>query len=182
MASLARTPLARQLARPSPVLADTPRLRIALVEPAWQAYLSGDPDDAAFLAAAKDAFGAAPPLEPNRVAGDAIKAFWLAPGQWLLVGQDRAPPSTVGFVSEVGDGLAVFELSGPAARDILAMGCALDLDGPGLAPGRCARTNFAELHVLLYAHGSRDRFRLHVERQFALHLAEWLECAATACA
>jgi sarcosine oxidase subunit gamma len=85
-----------------------------------------------------------------------------------------------GFVSEVTDGLTVFELTGPAVRDLLAMGCSLDLTQAAMAPGRSARTLFAGVKVTLYPHRSNDCFRLHVERPLARYLMDFFDTAVTA--
>ena len=89
-----------------------------------------------------------------------------------------APPS--GFVSDVTDGLATFEIAGPRAAEIVAMGCTLDAHGPALAPGRCAQTAFAGVKVVLYADAPRETFRLHAERSLAAWLLEWFTQAASA--
>lgn len=106
---------------------------------------------------------------PNTRHGDAPYTLWLAPDRALQVGGD-AP---AGFVSDVTDGLAVFELSGPRASDVLAMGCAFDLP----PPGACAQTVFAGVKILVYRHG--DALRLHVERQLAAYLHTWFVTAVT---
>lgn len=190
MASLTRQTVAELLALPSPVLADGPNLRIALVDPVCQALVSGPADTPAFQSDAVSVLGFALPVEPNHVAGKAAHAFWMAPGQWLVVSGDGADTDLAqrlahtvepqgGFVSDVTDGFVLFELSGTDARSLMATACALDFDSPAMAMGRCARTVFAGVHVLLCPWGSRDRYRLHAERQFALHLWEWLEKAAS---
>lgn len=190
MASLARQTVAEMLALPSSVLADGPTLRIGLADPICQILVSGPMDDTAFQSAAATALGFALPAEPNHLAGKTAQAFWMAPGQWLAVSDGRADADLTqrlghavgpvgGFVSDVTDGFARFEISGAGALRLMAMGCALDFDSPAMAPGRCARTLFAGLHVLLYPSGPRDTFRIHAERQFALHLWEWLEKASS---
>src|SRR5258708_6318657 len=111
-------------------------IRVRIVDPACQLYLSGPTDLPSFHAAISTALGFALPQEPNRVAGEVAYAVWLAPERWLVVSDDRKAGELAaalqddaagGFVSEVTDGLTVFELAGPAVRDLLAMGCSLDL-------------------------------------------------------
>jgi heterotetrameric sarcosine oxidase gamma subunit len=90
------------------------------------------------------------------------------------------PPTDGGtaFVSDMTNGLAVFEIAGPRAADIIAASCTLAPSGPELAPGHCAQTVFGGVRVILYV---RDgRFRLHVERQLAAFLLEWFSQAASA--
>ena len=105
---------------------------------------------------------------PNSIVGSDPYTLWLAPDLALQVG--GAPPP--GFVSDVTDGLAVFELSGPRAGDLLAMGTTLAAP----PPGACARTLFGGVRVLLYRHG--DAIRIHVERHLAAFLHTWFQTAA----
>jgi heterotetrameric sarcosine oxidase gamma subunit len=108
----------------------------------------------------------------NTRLGDDPYTLWLAPDRALQVG-GSAPD---GFVSDITDGLAVFDIVGPRASDVVAMGCTLT---PALlAPGRCAQTVFGGVKILIYAFG--DGFRLHVERPFAAFILEWLQQATTA--
>src|SRR5690242_2318594 len=49
----------------------------------------GDPANAAFLASAQNALGAALSLKPNTTgAGPDCRILWLGPDEWLLVGKD----------------------------------------------------------------------------------------------
>jgi sarcosine oxidase gamma subunit len=115
-----------------------------------------------------------PPTPPGEVTGDdAAYAAWLAPGRRLVVG---ATPPADDFVSDVSEGYAVFEFAGARCWDMLAMGS--PLDPAQLGPGRCARTLFAGVRVLVYPHGAA--LRLHVERPLARHLLAWFRTAATA--
>ena len=191
MASLARQSIAQMLALPFGAAVDRPGLTIKLSDPICQAMVTGVPDDESFRAKVSGALGFALPTAPNHVAGQATRALAIAPGQWLIVSDDPVAGTLTarliealyldgGFASCQTDGLAVFELAGPGARDILAMGCALDFDHASMAPGRCARTPFAGVNTILYAAGSRDRWRLHIERAFARHMLEWLQRAAGA--
>ena len=178
------TKLARQAI--AETLAARPGLTIARVDPACLALVSCVPDTEAARAAVGAVVGFALPTEPNRMAGDLTRALAIAPGQWLILSDDPNADALATrlaascFASDIRDGMAVFELAGPHARDILAMGCALDFDSAAMAPGRCARTAFAGIAIIIHAVGSRERWRLHLDRAFARHLAEWLKQAATA--
>lgn len=160
MVDLAHLSLSAQLGAADPA-ASAPGVVVRLVDPG-QLFVVSDP---------------ASDLEPNERRGDAPYRLWLASDRALLVGADAAPD---GFVSDVTDGLATFEIDGPRARDIIAMGCTLDADSPVLAPGHCAQTAFAGVRVVLYAQASRERFRLHAERSLAAYLLEWFTQAASA--
>ncbi len=106
---------------------------------------------------------------PGSIAGADTYTLWLAPDLALQVG--GAPPE--GFVSDMADGLVVFELSAPRAADVLAMGSTV-----ALTPGQCVRTLFGGVRVTMYLHGAA--MRLHAERQFAAFLLQWFQTAASA--
>jgi sarcosine oxidase gamma subunit len=106
---------------------------------------------------------------PNSVQGQDPYALWLAPDRALQVGGPPPP----GFVSDMSDALAVFELTGPRAGELLAMGCTL-----AVAPGSCGQTVFAGVRVLVYPFG--EAIRIHAERQFAAFLLHWFQTAITA--
>jgi heterotetrameric sarcosine oxidase gamma subunit len=186
---LARSPLAQALGGSS--IAEIAGLRIALVDPGCQLLISGDTGASEFLDAARGALGAPLPLEPNRVAGKDVYSLWLAPGRWLAVAEPaagrglaervrRAIAPSGGFASEVTEGLAVFELEGPATRDLLSTGTTLDLRMASLSIGQASQTIFAGVHATLYPHRSAHRFRLHVERSVAEHVRAWLAKSASA--
>lgn len=160
MADLAHLALAAQLGAGDPA-ASAPGATVWLVDPG-RLFLVTDP---------------ASDLAPNERRGDRPYRLWLAPDRALLVGADAAP---AGIVSEVTDGLATFEIAGPRAAEIVAMGCTLDAHGAVLTPGRCAQTAFAGVKAVLYAYGSREAFRLHAERSLAAYLLEWFMQAASA--
>jgi heterotetrameric sarcosine oxidase gamma subunit len=113
-----------------------------------------------------------PDMPPNTIEGDDPYALWLAPGRRLVVGA-TIPTGT--FVSDVSDGMVVFEISGARTDEVLAMGCPLDL--AALASGHCALTLFAGVKVLLYRHC--NAVRLHVDRSLSQWLLDLLRQAAT---
>jgi sarcosine oxidase subunit gamma len=110
------------------------------------------------------------PTTPNTVIGDGdAYALWLGPDEWLVVG---APVEGV----DVSAQYATIVLRGSSARDVLAHGCALDLDA--LDSGWCAQTMLAKANVIL--HGvARDEFRILVRASFARYLVAWLADAAS---
>ncbi len=122
--------------------------------------------------------GGAPDGAPNTCSGSDPYSLWLSPDRSLVVCESTRVPPAGAFVSDVTDGLAVFQIAGPAAGEMIAMSTTLGHASAVLAPGRCAQTLFDGVKVVLYAHG--DGFRLHTERQFAAFLLEWLMRAASA--
>ncbi len=185
-ATLQRQPLASLLPPPPSLY----RLggNLGLVEPASQLLLSGAPDDAAFRLAVEGALGFALP-GPGGHGGLLTYALWQAPDRWLVVGDEEAglaarlAGATAGLtclISDVTDGLAVFEIEGDWARALLAQGTGLDLSPDRFGPGQAAPTLFAGLPVTLYNVGTPQRFRLHGERASVRFLWNWLITGATA--
>jgi sarcosine oxidase subunit gamma len=120
------------------------------------------------------------PLEPNTVGGSDPFALWLSPDGWLIVsdrleldGLRQALEPLLAArrcaLTDASSALERIELSGPRARDLLASGCALDLHPQHFASGRCARTRFAQVAVVLRPQVA-DSFELYVDRS----LAEWV--------
>ena len=144
---------------------------------------------AAARGAAGDALGVRLPVTPNTIsrAGDSL-ALWLGPDEWLVVGarQPLPPDDPAGEWSlvEASAQRTTITVAGPAARDLLAHGCALDLDRAldldldGAAPGWCAQTLLARARVTLYAM-TPNEVRILVHASFAPYIAAWLIDAAT---
>ena len=99
-------------------------------------------------------------------------------------------------VSDVSDGVAVLDILGPRAREIVAMGCGLDLDPHLFTPVVSARTLLASQPVVLYPLAAPDvkwepgmphipqppnrGYRLHIDRAILHYLWKWLAQSATA--
>ena len=143
---------------------------------------------AAGVPGVSDALGAALPAEPNTVAtrGD-IEVLWLGPDEWLVLSR---PGTSVGMLSSLraalgGHPASVVDVSaqrttvavgGPAAPEVLAHGCAVDLERT-LGLGRCAQTMVARAQVIMW-HPADNEFRLLVRASYAGYLASWLIDAA----
>jgi sarcosine oxidase subunit gamma len=145
--------------------------------------LRGDSRDAAFLASAHTALGAALPLIPNTtVAANDCEILWLGPDEWLLMSSDRSPiserlPIARGFLTDVSHGRAGWRISGPRTLDLLAKGCSLDLDLRTFRAGDCAQTAIAHGGVLLHRRDPGS-FDIYCARSYAQHLWHWLTGAA----
>jgi sarcosine oxidase subunit gamma len=152
--------------------------------------LRGDAGDARFAQAVRDALGLPLPVEPNTTAGDdGITALWLGPDEWLLVSEREDPTPLLARVRQalgrlhaaavdVSAASTVFRLSGPAARDVLAKGCSLDVHPRAFAPGACAQTTLARVSVILHRVGDGSDFDVYTPRSFTEHLTAWLADAA----
>src|SRR4051812_8511189 len=100
---------------------------------------------------------------PSQVGGilqGPMRVLCLGPGDWLIVSHEHTGSSMRAHfapdLSEQGlalvdltDGLAALEVSGSAAREVLSKGCGLDFHPRSFPPGRCARTRFAQIPVVI---------------------------------
>lgn len=152
--------------------------------------LRGRPDAADFRSAVAGLLGAELPLTPDRWQGgenDAI--LWLGPDEWLVMaGEGRAGELDAGLREALADDpwLSVvdlshsytgFRLTGPAAREVLAKGCPLDLHPRVFGDGQCAQSILAGSRILLRAVGTPVAFELWVRNSFAAYASAWLQDA-----
>ncbi|MDJ0895738.1 MAG: sarcosine oxidase subunit gamma family protein [Alphaproteobacteria bacterium] len=156
--------------------------------------LRGRPEDKPFLAAAGKALGLVLPLKVGQITVRAsVTVICQAPDQWLLLteeGREAALEETLRDVLtgvhhsivDVTHGWAQLELSGADVRDLLAKGCALDLDPSVWPVGRAATSLIAKAGVTLWllqdGEGVGPTFRLLCRRSHAEYLWTWLEDAA----
>jgi sarcosine oxidase subunit gamma len=124
------------------------------------------------------------PRTPNTVWEDGPRAaLWLGPDEWLILGPpgsqgdivhelEAALDGTHRSVVDVSDNRVALEISGPRVRDLLAKGCALDLDPPAWGVGRCAQTMLGRAQVIL--HERTATTGLLVRPSFSNYLVDWL--------
>ena len=133
----------------------------------------------------KNSVGVELPDTPNTTAqGNGLTALWLGPDEWLIVGPPGAEKAlantlagTAPAVIDVSEGRTVVRISGAMARDVLAMGCPLDLDGHVFVPGRCAQSHMARTTIILHQVADDPVYDIYVERSQADYLWSWLEYA-----
>ena len=110
--------------------------------------------------------------------------IWLGPDEFLLLceagsevhlhGQLMLDLNAVhAAVTNVTDGLCAFSLRGPALRQVLAKGCAIDLHPAVFTPGSCAQTMLAHAAVTLMA-TEENRFTMICRTSFAPYVHDWL--------
>src|SRR5688500_9280194 len=120
--------VARSYARDLSPAVTPPGLSLAALTPAAQLWLSGDPQEAGFASGAARVLG--PLAEVGRIAGRDPLTLWQAPDRWLVVSEtrrgealaaalDEALRGCHAAVSDTTDGLACFEIAGPAARRVI---------------------------------------------------------------
>ncbi|RWO55338.1 hypothetical protein [Mesorhizobium sp.] len=100
----------------------------------------------------------------------------LARDQLLWVGHSLA--ATAGgwceegyTATDVGAGLQVFEVSGPAAPSLMQRATALDL----AVSSPSAAMLFAGVTAIVYRYRYTDTFRVHVDRALATHVWTWFQ-------
>ncbi|WP_435270014.1 sarcosine oxidase subunit gamma [Streptomyces sp. 1222.5] len=125
------------------------------------------------------------------LSGD-VKALWMSPDEWLLVAPDGRRQELLArlrdavgddgsaSVTDVSAQRTTLALSGPLLREVLAQGCAVDLD-PRVTPvGSCPTTLLAQAPVTLVVRDeAAPAVWLLVRASFASYLATWLLDACT---
>lgn len=110
----------------------------------------------------------------------------VRPGRWLLLTAPEAGDGGVatweaacdgaGSAVEFSSGLVPLHLSGPAARDVLARSCRLDLHPQHFATGRAAATIMAQVATIIVA--LPRGLLILTPASTARHFGEWLEASA----
>ena len=111
-------------------------------------------------------------------------AYWLGPDQWLLTSDTKPAKEIIGRIDRTLSGqlyaatdmsshYVCFALSGPAARTVLAMGCAIDTHRSAFMTGQCVQTNFAHVRLFIVVVDDNN-FDLYVDRSHACYLSDWL--------
>jgi sarcosine oxidase, subunit gamma len=129
------------------------------------------------------------PLAPNRVAAaSGLRVLWLGPDEWLVVAEGEAPDllprlehalaGRRAALNDLSSSRAIIDIVGPAARDLIAAGCGLDLHPRAFGPGHCAQTLFVRVPVILDQLDGAPHYRLLVRRSYARWLAQWMIDAA----
>ncbi|MBT5432542.1 MAG: sarcosine oxidase subunit gamma [Rhodospirillaceae bacterium] len=138
-------------------------------------------------AAVKQAIGVALPTEPNTVeTGNNLAVLWLGPAEWMVVG----PPNAEGAIEDclnealagasigvvdVTEGRTTIRVSGPMARDLLSMGCPLDLHPRSFGAGRCAQSSISRSPVILHQVDEAGVYDIFIERSQSDYLWTWME-------
>ena len=150
--------------------------------------LRGTLDDAGFAAAVTEATGCAIPGQRGvEVAGDHSlgwmspdELLWLCPhdqAQGLADGLAQALAGQHAMVSNVSDARALFEVTGPAAREVLAKLCPIDLSPANFGAGQIRRTHMAQVAAAVWMAGD-DRFCVICFRSVGQYVFDLLTVAA----
>ena len=152
---------------------------------ALRANVNGNADDRAFTEGVERVLSLALPTAPCAFAADAATAaYWLGPGEWLLLidshtqtaaleARLRETVETHFSAVDVSGGQTLINLSGPAVAAVMKKSCVYDFSAANFPAGRCVQTVFAKAGALVAktADGSLD---IIIRRSFADYLAEWL--------
>lgn len=172
--------------------------RIAELPLNSQINLRGRPGDPAFQARIKALLGEPLPDQCGQLrrymidpAGQrlALKALWLAPDEWLVVADfDSRADLLQAFelalegchhaVTDLSANRKIIALEGALALDLLAQGCALDLDVAVFPSATAIQTRMARIQVIIERVNNMPLFHLYVRNSFAEYLLKWLAAAA----
>jgi sarcosine oxidase subunit gamma len=119
-----------------------------------------------------------------QASGSDPQSLWLGPDRWLLVSDTMAPDvivdsckqALVGITHNAVDysaGLAVFRLTGPEARQLLATGTGVDLRPTKFPTNSCCRTKLAQVAVVIVATAPQV-LEVYVDRSLETYLADWI--------
>jgi len=149
------------------------------------------PNDSSTLQRIASRLEFALPVVPNTVTtGGDRRALWLAPDEWLVVGPEDQEKALVqclldglagafGSIVDVSANRTVLKIGGPNARDLLAHGVPIDLDGRSFGFGHCAQSLLAKAPMIIERVSDDHDFHVYVRSSFAGYLADWLLDAAS---
>jgi len=160
--------------------------RVRLVERPFVTMVSlrVDPHSTAAIAVER-ALGVELPRTAGHVAEHGQHhVLWLGPDEWLVV-SDQEPATLVGTMAAAVEGThasvvdvsanrTVLELTGPAARAVLAKGCPVDLHQRAFQPGMAVTTTLAVRVPMLLWQVEPETYRLLPRSSFAEYVARWL--------
>jgi heterotetrameric sarcosine oxidase gamma subunit len=126
---------------------------------------------------------------PRETCGQGTYALRLAPDRLLFASRDGGRNTGLldgeifGWsddgiaITDVSDGFVLFDIVGPAAPDLMALGAPYDFAAKPAAPAESASMLFAGLRVAVAR--ILPGWRLHIERPYAAALWQWLQYAAS---
>ena len=159
---------------------DAPGVILAECRPRSMVQLNGAPEPGVLA----DALGAtaADVTSNRRFEAGAVSYAWNGPGQWLAESEERRPRELIDHVgsalrahgastTDLSHARTVVRVSGPAATDLLAKLCPIDIEV--MRDGDSAVTLAGPFNVQVVKTGNEE-FRLYVFRSFGLAMWEML--------
>ncbi len=160
---------------------EAPGVVLAECRPRSMVQLNGAPEPGVLA----EALGASDAeVTPNRsFDAGAVRYAWNGPGQWLAESAERDPGALIGHVesalrdhgastTDLSHARTVMQVSGPAATDLLAKLCPIDLEA--MRTGDSAATLAGPFNVQVVKSGDEE-FRLYVFRSLGLAMWEMLQ-------
>lgn len=124
--------------------------------------------------------GIHPPPALTEIEPGTAAIAWLAPGEWLVTGNEAdvehvrlhcsETAGSLGLMVDVTHARAAFELSGAAARSVLSAHCPLDLGDEAMPIGAAKRSMFSDAGFFISRRSDRDSqpcFRLIFDQTMA---------------
>ncbi|MEL7097562.1 MAG: sarcosine oxidase subunit gamma family protein [Pseudomonadota bacterium] len=152
--------------------------------------LRGDLSNARIAGAAKGAVGVDVP-GPGRAAMDGARGIcWMSPDELLVLcpyieveaalkKMHTALEGSHALAVNVSDARAVFDLSGPRAREVLSKLVPVDLSPDAFAQGMFRRTRMAQIPAAFWLHAP-DTFRIVTFRSTAQYAVDLFKTASMA--
>ena len=143
-------------------------------------------DSTAIVDAIKNHLGIILPDSPLPAMNSDPAAFWCAPNEWLLTGnnisadkyREELSPLLTGqtfVVTDVSDSLAVIELRGAHTLTLLAEGCGVDMHEDTFIKGQYVLTRLEQLPVIIHKLDEAAGIHIYVDRSVARYLWDWLQ-------
>ena len=159
---------------------DAPGVVLAECRPRSMVQLNGAPDPDVLAGALGVA--AADVVSNRRFEAGAASFAWSGPGQWLVESEEQQPRELIEQVdgalrahgastTDLSHARTVVQVSGPAASDLLAKLCPIDIEA--MHGGDSAVTLAGPFNVQVVKTGDEE-FRLYVFRSFGLAMWEML--------
>jgi sarcosine oxidase subunit gamma len=169
-------------------LASDPAVAIAARGPLGMVTLRGALASPALADAVRAATGCPVPERRRIVFAGENAAAWMSPDELMLFVAPGSPTSVVADLSralagehhlaaDVSDARALFRLTGPGARAVLAKGAPVDLTPTAFGPGDFRRTRLGQVAAAFWM-PEADTFDLTCFRSVGGFVAEWLATAA----
>ena len=144
--------------------------------------------DPVAMAAIETTCGIALPVKPNSMTNSGRRSIvWAGPDRWLILSGDHGDEVLVGQINQAALGLhgnatlisdqyAGYVLTGAQSRNILAQGCALDLDR--FMHGQSAVCAFARTSAIIVPLDHDNDYLLLFAASLAEYFEEWFVMAS----
>lgn len=158
------------------------------IGPLGMVTLRGDLADRTLRKAASDAAGVAFPDQLACITADHSGIAWMSPDEVLVMCAYADVSEKVGkmtdalaskhaLVANVSDARAVFEVSGPYAREVIAKLAPVDMAPEAFTPGMFRRTRFAQVPAAFWMRDDHT-FRIVCFRSVGQYMFDLLSIAA----